>query len=67
MNKLVVAASTAVIDLIAADPSSPITHTGGTKGTFLQRRFNYLRFRKATQLKTDPTVTADSTVINERE
>ena len=65
MNKLFIAASTAVIDLIAADPSSPITHTAGTKGA-LKRCFNYLRLRKTTQLKTDPMVNVDLTVINER-
>jgi hypothetical protein len=66
MNKLFIAASTAVIDLIAADPSSPITHTAGTKGASLKRCFNYLRLRKTTQVKTDPVVSVDSTVINER-
>ena len=64
MNKLFIAAGTAVIDLIAADP---ITHTAGTKGAFLKRCFNYLRIRKTTQVKTDPMVSADSTVIDERE
>lgn len=67
MNKLFIAAGTAVIELIATDPSSPITHTAGTTGAFLKRCFNYLRLRKTTQVKTDPMVSVDSTVINERE
>jgi hypothetical protein len=63
MNRLPTAASTAAFGLVTAEPASPIT--SGARKSFHARYFSYLRFRKAAQLKTDPTIRVDSPVINE--
>jgi hypothetical protein len=66
MNKLLVAAGTAALGLISTAPASTLTSTAEAKGSLLQLFFNYLRLRKTARLKTDPAVSVDSQLIDEK-
>jgi hypothetical protein len=66
MNKFFITAGTAAFDLVTAAPASTTTSTANARGSLLQRGFNYLRLRKASRLRTDPTVSVDSQLTSEK-
>jgi hypothetical protein len=64
MNKLFTTAETAALDLATAAPASTIISTTEAKGSWLQRCFNCPWLRKIAGLKTYPTASADSQLVN---
>jgi hypothetical protein len=66
MNKLFTTAETAALDLATAGPASTIISTTEAKGSWLQRWFNCPWLRRIAGLKTNPTASADSQLVDEQ-
>jgi hypothetical protein len=64
MNKLFTTAETAALDLATAAPASTIISPTEAKGAWLQRSFNCPWLRKIAGLKTNPTASADSQLVD---